>query len=88
MDLLHFNTKFDPFPSFNYNNFQEQNIRISTYIKLNKIKCVYCIHTNHALAPTGQQKHLIYSSETPTFYQNYLAVRNIVDGKGGKSIAV
>jgi hypothetical protein len=29
-----------------------------------------------------------YSSETPTFYQNNLAVRNTVDVTGGKSIAV
>jgi hypothetical protein len=32
--------------------------------------------------------HLRYSSETPTFYQNYLAMSNTVDVTGGKPIAV
>jgi hypothetical protein len=32
--------------------------------------------------------HLRYSSETPTFYQNYLAMSNTADVRGGKPIAV
>jgi hypothetical protein len=28
------------------------------------------IHTIYALSPKEQQRHLRYSSETPTFYQN------------------
>jgi hypothetical protein len=46
------------------------------------------IHTTHAPSLKGQQGHLRYSSETPTFYQNYLAMRNTPDLTGGKSIAV
>jgi hypothetical protein len=34
------------------------------------------------------QRRLRYSSETPTFYQNDLAMRNTADVKGGKPIAV
>jgi hypothetical protein len=30
--------------------------------------------TAHALSPKGQQGHLRHSSETFTFYQNYLAI--------------
>jgi hypothetical protein len=33
------------------------------------------IHTTHALFLKGQQKHLRYFSEMPTFYQNYLVMR-------------
>jgi hypothetical protein len=32
--------------------------------------------------------HLRYFSETPTLYQNYLAMSNTSDGTGGKPIAV
>jgi hypothetical protein len=46
------------------------------------------IHTTHALSLKGQQRHLRYPSETPTFYQNYLAIRNTADVTGGKPIAV
>jgi hypothetical protein len=35
-----------------------------------------------------KQRRLKYSSETPTFYQNYLAMRNTADVTGGKAIAV
>jgi hypothetical protein len=35
-----------------------------------------------------QQKFLRYSSETPTFYQNKLAVKNTTHLTGGKPIAV
>jgi hypothetical protein len=35
-----------------------------------------------------RQRYLKYSSETPTFYQNYLVMRNIADETGGKPIAV
>jgi hypothetical protein len=38
------------------------------------------IHTTHALSPKGYQRHLRYSSETPTFYQNLATI--------GKPIAV
>jgi hypothetical protein len=46
------------------------------------------IYTTHALSSKGQQRHLRYSSETPTFYQNYLAMSNTVDVTGGKPIPV
>jgi hypothetical protein len=46
------------------------------------------IHTTNALSPKGQQRRLIYSFETPTFYQNDLAMRNTADVTGGKPIAV
>jgi hypothetical protein len=46
------------------------------------------IHTTHALSPKGQQRHPKYSSETPTFYQNLLAMRNTADVTGGKPLAV
>jgi hypothetical protein len=32
--------------------------------------------------------YLRYSSETPTFYRNWLAVKNTADVTGGKPIAV
>jgi hypothetical protein len=35
------------------------------------------VHATHALSPKGSQRHLKYSSETPTFYQNYLFMRNL-----------
>jgi N-acyl-D-aspartate/D-glutamate deacylase len=39
--------------------------------------------------PEGvNQRHLRYSSEIPTFYQNYLAMRNTAGVTGGKSIAI
>jgi hypothetical protein len=34
------------------------------------------------------QRYLRYFSETPTFYQNELAVKNTADVTGGKPIAV
>jgi hypothetical protein len=53
------------------------------------------IHTTHALSLNGQQRHLRYSSRDTRktwvsypFYQNLLAMRNIADVIGGKSIAV
>jgi hypothetical protein len=46
------------------------------------------IHTTHALSPKGYQRHLRYSSETPKFYQNYLAISNTADVTDGKAIAV
>jgi hypothetical protein len=39
------------------------------------------IHTYHALSP---KRHLRCPSETPTFYQNYLAMSNTSDVKGGE----
>jgi hypothetical protein len=46
-----------------------------SYVYLQK-KVYTNINTTHVLSPTGYQRNLRYSSETPTFYQNYLAVRN------------
>jgi hypothetical protein len=37
--------------------------------------------------PKGYQKHHRYSSETPKFSKNDLAMRNTVDETGGKPIA-
>jgi hypothetical protein len=45
------------------------------------------IHTTHALSPKGQQRHLRYSSEMPTFYHDYSAMSNTADVTGGKPIA-
>jgi hypothetical protein len=41
------------------------------------------IHTYISLT-LYQQRHLRYYSETPTFYQNYLAMSNTADVTGGK----
>jgi hypothetical protein len=38
--------------------------------------------------PEGVAENLRYSSETPTFYQNYLTMRNTVDVASGNPIAV
>jgi hypothetical protein len=46
------------------------------------------IHTTHALSPKEYQKHLGYSSQLPTFYQIYLAMRNIANVTDGQPIAV
>jgi hypothetical protein len=46
------------------------------------------LHTIHALSPKEQQRHLNYSSETSTFYQNYLAMSNAANVAGGKPITV
>jgi hypothetical protein len=45
------------------------------------------IHTTYTFIPRGWQKYLKYS-ETPTFEQNYLAMRNTTDVTGGKPVAV
>jgi hypothetical protein len=45
------------------------------------------IHNTRAPSPKGKQRHHGYSSETPMFYQNYLAMRNIADVTGGMPIA-
>jgi hypothetical protein len=52
-----------------------------------KCKKIY-IRITHVLSLKGWQKHPRYSSKTPTFYKNYLAMRNTVDVTAGKSIAV
>jgi hypothetical protein len=53
------------------------------------VECIHTyIHTTHALSPKGQQRYLKYSSETPTFYQHWIAMRNTADVTGGKPIAV
>jgi hypothetical protein len=46
------------------------------------------IHTTHALSPKGWKRYLRYSSETPPFYPNYLAMSNTAFVSGGKPIAV
>jgi hypothetical protein len=47
------------------------------------------IHTYHSrFIPEGVAEAWRYCSETPMFYQNYLAVRNTADVTGGKPIAV
>jgi hypothetical protein len=45
-------------------------------------------HTTHVLSPTVKQRYLRYSFETPTFYQNYLAMSNTADVTVGKPLAV
>jgi hypothetical protein len=45
------------------------------------------IHTTHALSQ-AEQRHLRYRSGMPTFYQNYLPVRNTAGVTSGKPIAV
>jgi hypothetical protein len=53
---------------------QKEGVYVQTYI-----------HTYHSrFIPEG----VAYSSETPTFYQNLLAMRNTADVTGGKAIAV
>jgi hypothetical protein len=42
---------------------------------------------NSRLTPKGKQRHLRYSSKTPTFYQNDLTIRNTAYMTGGKPIA-
>jgi hypothetical protein len=42
----------------------------------------------YILLRKGYERHLRFSSETYTFYQNDVAMRNTADVKGGKSIAV
>jgi hypothetical protein len=37
------------------------------------------IRTTHVLSPKGWLRHLKYSSEIPTFYNNYLAMKNTAD---------
>jgi hypothetical protein len=45
------------------------------------------IHTTHAWSPKMKQRTLRYFSNTPTFYQNGLAMRNTADVTVGKLIA-
>jgi hypothetical protein len=64
------------------------NVDYDRYLTIeNNLKFHY-IHTTHALSPKGQQRHLRHSSETPTFYQNQLAIRNTADVTGGNPIPV
>jgi hypothetical protein len=46
------------------------------------------IRNTLALFPKGKHSYLWYSYETPTIYQNDLALRNIADVTSGKPIAV
>jgi hypothetical protein len=46
-----------------------------------------CVLTTHPY-PRRWQRHLRYSFETPTFYRNDLAMRNIADVTDGEAIAV
>jgi hypothetical protein len=48
----------------------------------------YIVHTTHAWFPMGQKRYLRYSSKTPTFYQNDLAIRNTAGMTCGKPIIV
>jgi hypothetical protein len=45
-------------------------------------------HTTKALSPNTQQRYLRYSSKTPTFNQNKLAMGNTAVVFGGKPVAV
>jgi hypothetical protein len=49
---------------------------------------IILIHITHAWSLKWWQRHLKYSSETSTFYQNELAVRDTADVTGGKPIDV
>jgi hypothetical protein len=53
-----------------------------------RLQVITYIHATHACSPTGRQRRLKYSSETPTFYQNDLAIRSTLEVTGGKPIAV
>jgi hypothetical protein len=49
---------------------------------------IYIHYTTHALSPKGHLRHLRYSSKTPTFYQNYLAIWNTAGVTSSNPIAV
>jgi hypothetical protein len=50
---------------------------------------IFSIHTYHSHVISKRvSKHLRYSYEIPTFYQNDLAVKNTADWIGGKPVAV
>jgi hypothetical protein len=61
--------------SFSCYYFRLFGLYIHTYIPL-------------TLYPRRGSRGVRYSSETPTFYQNYLAMRNTADVTGGKPIAI
>jgi hypothetical protein len=51
-------------------------------------KMTYINKYHSRFIPEGVERTLRYPSETPTFYQNYLAMSNDADVTGGKPIAV
>jgi hypothetical protein len=53
-----------------------------------KLNTYTYLHTAHACSPKGWQRHLRYSSETPTFCQNYFAMRTTADVSDSDPIAV
>jgi hypothetical protein len=78
-------------------------INIYVFTKLCIIVCIYPLSRIHNIGLISASFELDsreckcleylfiflrYSSETPTFYQNYLAMRNTADVTDGKSIAV
>jgi hypothetical protein len=60
----------------------------SSYVKLCNIYTIYTYIPLTLLSLKGEQRHLRYSYETPTLYQNYLAMSNTVDVTGGKPSSV
>jgi fermentation-respiration switch protein FrsA (DUF1100 family) len=60
---------------------------VEVTIKLRFMIALFIIHTYMPLT-LYPRRHLRYSSETPTSYQNYLAIRNTADVTDGKPIAV
>jgi hypothetical protein len=59
-------------------------IRLCIQATVNRKK----IDATYVLPPKGLQRPLGYLSETPTSYQNGLAMRNTADETDGKAIAV
>jgi hypothetical protein len=77
------------YPRFTKMIFRIYKWRILRRPDADGVRCLHTyIHTTHALSSKGQQSHLRYSSEMPTFYHNYSAMRNTADMAGGKPIAV
>jgi hypothetical protein len=69
-----------------YNDQQEAKTFKSLY------NLYWCVHTYKYIPLTLYRQRgnrgIWYSSETPTFYQNYLAMRNTVDVTGGELNAI
>jgi hypothetical protein len=58
-------------------------------MKLGIVSLTQLLHTYHSrFIPEGVAEVSRYSSETHTFYQNLIAMRNTADVTGGKPIAV
>jgi hypothetical protein len=74
---------------YNYN--LEWVLRVKTILFVTYLKKILnsYIHIYYSrFIPEGVAEHLRYSSETPTFNHNDLAMRNNTDVSGGKPIAV